>query len=64
MIAPMSNRLTTRQAAEVLGVSRRTVLYLVERGELVPAERIEALRGALLFDLDTVEALAAERRAS
>lgn len=57
----MSNRLTTRQAAEVLQVSHRTVLYLVERGELVPAERIEALRGAMLFERDTVQRLADER---
>ncbi|OXR40237.1 hypothetical protein B7C42_07662 [Nocardia cerradoensis] len=38
-IAPRSMTLTSQQAADLLGVSRPTVIKLIERGEL-PAERV------------------------
>jgi excisionase family DNA binding protein len=56
--------LTTAQAAAVVRVPRRTLIRLVERGEIAPAMKLEGLRGAYLFDPIAVEALAAEREAS
>ena len=48
--------ITTRQAADELGVSVRRIHYLVTRGELTPATRIEGLRGPLLFDRAAIAA--------
>ncbi|TCC53458.1 DNA-binding protein [Kribbella capetownensis] len=49
-ISPTSQKLTTQQAADLLGVSRPTVVRLIEEGEL-PAERIGNRRKVLLRDL-------------
>lgn len=49
-IAPHSSVLTTQQAADLLGVSRPTVVRLIDQGEL-PAERIGNRRKVLLGEL-------------
>lgn len=60
----MRNLVTSGEVARVLGISRRTVAYMVSRGELEPAEKLDGPNGAFLFTREAVEALAAERRAS
>lgn len=49
-IAPQTTRLTTQQAADLLGVSRPTVRRLIDAGEL-PAERIGNRHRLLLADV-------------
>lgn len=49
-VAPRSTVLTTQQAAEVLGVSRPTVVRLIDAGE-IPAERPGTRRQVLLSDV-------------
>ena len=49
-VAPQSTTLTTQQTADLLGVSRPTVVKLIERGEL-PHERVGSRRRLLLHDV-------------
>ena len=49
-VAPQSSKLTTQQAADLLGVSRPTVVRLIDQGEL-PSERIGSRRKVLLREL-------------
>ncbi|MEV6256125.1 helix-turn-helix domain-containing protein [Nocardia sp. NPDC051911] len=49
-VAPRSMTLTSQQAADLLGVSRPTVIKLIERGEL-PAERIGSRHRLRLDDV-------------
>lgn len=53
--------ITAADAAAILDRPRRTVIRLVERGDLKPAMKLPGIRGAYLFDPDHVRALAAER---
>ena len=57
----MINLYGTHQTAEVLEVSRRDVVRLVERGDLTPVGKLPGTTGAYLFDPADVEALAATR---
>lgn len=57
-----SSSITTSEAAAILGVSRQGVRYFVERGVLVPVDRIGP-KGQFVFDRAAVEALAEERAA-
>jgi excisionase family DNA binding protein len=52
---------TTREAAELLGVSVFQVARLAQRGELVPAVQAPGKRGARFFDRSAVEAFIASR---
>lgn len=49
-VAPHSMSLTTQQAADLLGVTRPTVVKLIERGQL-PAERVGSRRRVRLHDV-------------
>lgn len=49
-VAPMTQTLTTQQAAELLGVSRPTVIRLLD-DEAIPFERVGSHRRIILRDL-------------
>jgi len=57
-----SGLVSSREAARRLGCSHRTVIRLVERGELEPSVKVPGYRGAYLFDPDHVRALADDRQ--
>lgn len=60
-ISPTSQKLTTQQAADLLGVSRPTVVRLIEQGDL-PAERVGNRRRISLGDLLTYRAKRRKRQ--
>jgi hypothetical protein len=49
-------------AAQILGVSTRTIQRQAGSGQLVVAAKIEGLRGAYLFDAVYIRSLATETR--
>lgn len=53
----MADLLTTAEAADRLGVSIWTVSRWVREERLTPARKLTGLRGAYLFDADTLDAL-------
>ena len=53
--------ISTVQAAQILGVSVKTVRRLVERGELDLALKAEGLRGPMFYNVNDVHALAQKR---
>lgn len=57
----MINLIGTQDATRLLSMSRRDVVRLVERGELVPVGKLPGTTGAYLFDPNDVAALAAAR---
>jgi len=52
----------TTEAAEVCGVERSTFFRWVQLGQITPVTRLRGTTGALLFDRDTVVALAERKR--
>lgn len=46
------------EAAEILGVDRRTLTRMVADGRIEPATKLPARTGAYLFDRAAIEALA------
>jgi len=61
VVTPQSLRLTTQQAADLLGVSRPTVVKFIESGEL-DCERNSNRRVLLLKDLMAFRAARRERQ--
>lgn len=62
-VQQMLKLLATSEAAEILGVSRATILKLVESGDLQPFARVAITRnGSWVFTPDAVNALK-DRRA-
>lgn len=55
--------ITTAQASKVSGKNWRTIIRLVERGELKPAQKLPGLRGAYLFHPTDIEGLKEEETA-
>lgn len=53
--------MTTKEVADLLGVSVPTVHRLVQRGDLTAAAKAPGRRGAFLFDPQEVKRYAAER---
>ena len=53
--------MSTREAAERLGVARTTIKNMIERGDLTPVLQGPGIRGAQFFDPADVEALAVAR---
>lgn len=49
--------ITTAQASKVSGKNWRTIIRLVERGDLTPAQKLPGLRGAYLFHPTDIEGL-------
>ncbi|CCI51546.1 helix-turn-helix domain-containing protein [Nostocoides jenkinsii] len=49
-VSPQTQRLTTQQAAELLGISRPTLIKLIERGE-IPCQRNSSRRTIQLKDV-------------
>ncbi|WP_369122339.1 helix-turn-helix domain-containing protein [Arthrobacter sp. 18067] len=49
--------ITTAQASEASGRSWRSIIRLVEKGDLKPAQKLPGLRGAYLFKPSDIEAL-------
>lgn len=59
-----SEHLTAKQAAERLGVDVRTIHRAVAAGRLAPVFKGTGLRGAYVFTVDAVDALAEGEAAS
>lgn len=59
----MRNLLTTKQAAEMLGVTTRQVTRQALTGVIPHAHKIEGLRGAYLFEPQAIEQLQVTRSA-
>lgn len=47
---------TTAQAATALRRSRRTVIRMVDRGDLMAATKLPGIRGAYLIDRESLDA--------
>lgn len=58
----MTKLVSAHNAAETLGITRRSLLGRVARGKITPALKMPGRTGAYLFDAEQVERLAAEER--
>lgn len=59
MTNPLTDAMTTAEAAEALDVSVKTVTRWVAAGKLTPIKRLPGKRGALIFAASDVEAILA-----
>jgi hypothetical protein len=59
-----STLIPTAEAARIIGADIRTVLRMVERGQLEPVAQGPGIRGAFLFDPHDIAAIAQKRAAS
>lgn len=59
----METTLTAATVAERLGMSRWALLRLVKAGRIAPAQKLDGIRGAYLFDPAEVERVRRERAA-
>ena len=57
MVTPVETLLTTREAANRLGVSVQTISRWVSEGKLRPALKAPGIRGPLFFKADEVDGL-------
>lgn len=46
---------TSREVVQSRGISHRTLLRMIETGEIVPAQKLPTRTGAYLFEPDEVE---------
>lgn len=53
--------MTAREVVEKRGVSHRTLMRMIQKGEITPAEKLPKRTGAYLFDEQEVERAFAER---
>lgn len=58
----LSPLLTTREAAELLGVGRQTVVRWVDEGHAQPTKRMAGPNGSYVFTADEIERLRATPR--
>lgn len=63
-LSVMTERVGAREAAVILGVTRRTVNRWAELGILPEAEKLDGKTGVRLFHRSTVELLANQRLAA
>jgi predicted site-specific integrase-resolvase len=54
---------TSREVVQSRGISHRTLLRMIETGEIVPAQKLPTRTGAYLFDPQEVERAFAARDA-
>lgn len=47
--------MTARQIVETRGVSHRTLMRMVQAGEITPVEKLSGITGAYLFEPEEVE---------
>jgi len=65
MLSAMSNDdrlISSKEACELLGIDRATLIRWVHRGKLAAAHKLPGSNGAYLFSYSTVARLAAETR--
>jgi hypothetical protein len=60
----MANITTSAQICEKYKISHRSLLRMIHRGELIPAEKLPGDTGAYLFDPKQVERVFARRAAA
>jgi hypothetical protein len=58
----MSKHLTTNQVVKERGVSHRTLMRMIEDGQIEPAEKLPGKTGSFLFDALEVERAFQQRK--
>lgn len=56
--------LSAYQAARRMGISRRALLYRVQKDQVKPLAKLPGTTGSYLFDADYIESIAAKERAA
>lgn len=63
MPEPQPDLLGAQEAATAIGIERSTVTRWIDKGWLIPAQRIGGPNGALVFTRDEIERVAAWHKA-